>query len=275
MTQLNPFFGVIEGVMREMIEANGDVLITMNPTMDQELQINQIDDLIVQGIDLMLLNPVDAEGITPALLALQAAGIPVVNFDSDVTDIHLVDTFVGSNNYNAGFVVGEFFVQQFPDGGDVAILSAPAFQSVRDRVQGFHDAIGNHFNVVFEQDAQGDLNVGMSVTDDLLIAHPNVVAIFGGNDPSALGALAAVRAAGMTHVQIAGVDGSPDAKGEMSPDGPFVASGAQSPISIARDSVDIAYKILAGETVPSDVPVNTFLIYYGNVDTFGPRGDWQ
>jgi len=276
MTQLNPFFGVIESVMREMIEANGDVLITMNPTMDQELQINQIEDLIVQGIDVMLLNPVDSEGITPALLMLQEAGIPVVNFDSDVSDQSLVTTFVGSDNRNAGYVVGQYLVERFPEGGEIAIIDCPAIVSVVHRIEGFMSAIDGHpFEVVFQQDGGCDLSMAMGVADDLLIAHPNIVAIFGGNDPTALGALAAVTAAGRTDIAIVGVDGSPDAKGEMAPEGPFVASGAQSPISIARVSVETAYRILAGETVPANIPVDTFLIYHGNVDTFGPRGDWQ
>jgi len=276
MTELNPFFQVISSIMREIIEANGDTLIVMNPAMDQELQINQIEDLIVQGIDVMLLNPVDTEGITPALLALQEAGIPVINFDSPVTELDLVASFVGSDNRNAGYVVGQYLVERFPDGGEIAIIDCPGILSVVQRVEGFMDAIDGHgFEVVFQQDGGCDLGMAMGVADDLLIAHPNIVAIFGGNDPTALGALAAVTAAGRTDIAIVGVDGSPDAKGEMTEEGPFVASGAQSPMDIARVSVEMAYALLAGESIPHIVPVDTFLIYYGNVDTFGPRTDWQ
>ena len=276
MTELNPFFPVISGRMREIIEANGDTLIVMNPAMDQELQINQIEDLIVQGIDIMLLNPVDADGIEPALRLLHDAGIPVINFDAEVTNLDLVTAFVGSDNYNAGFVVGEYFVERFPDGGEIAIIDCPGIMSVVNRVNGFMDAINGHtFEVVFQQDGGCDTEVAMGVVNDLLIAHPNVVAIFGGNDPTALGAYAAVLAAGMTHILIGGVDGSPAIKEVMSVDGPIVASGAQSPISIGELSVEYAYKVLAGETIPRNIPVPTFLINGANVDTFGPRGDWQ
>ena len=275
MTQLNPFFVILESSMREVIEEAGHQMITMNPAMDQELQINQIEDLIVQGIDLMFLNAVDWEGIAPSLFALTNAGIPIVNFDAEVYDIHMVDIFVGSDNFNAGYVVGVDLVERLPEGGPIAILDAPAFASVRDRVDGFMAAIEGHpFDVVFQMNAFGDLEVAQGIAEDLLIAHPNVVAIFGGNDPSALGAYAAVLAAGRDDIFIYGVDGSPDAKAAMAAGGPFVGSGAQSPISIGRLSAEYAIRIMAGESVPDRVPVPTFIINQENVHDFGVEG-WQ
>ena len=275
MTQFNPFFVVLEQSIREVIEANGDTLITMNPAMDVELQINQIEDLIVQGIDAIFLNPVDWEGITPALIMLEEAGIPIINYDAEVFEINRVTTFVGSDNRNAGFVIGEDLVARFPEGGQIAVLDSPTMNSVLDRIEGFLSAIEGHpFEIVFQQDARGDLETALGIAEDLLVAHPNIIAIIGGNDPTALGALAAVTAAGRTDIAIYGVDGSPDAKAAMAMGGPFVASGAQSPISIGRMSAQVAYQILAGETVPDRIPVETFLINQENVHEFGIDG-WQ
>ncbi|MDR2785069.1 MAG: substrate-binding domain-containing protein, partial [Treponema sp.] len=92
----NPFFTYIEQGMRKEIEKNGDRLITVDPAMDVAKQINQIEDLISQKIDLLFLNPVDWEGIRPALLALQKANIPVVNFDAEVKDMDLITAYAGS-----------------------------------------------------------------------------------------------------------------------------------------------------------------------------------
>jgi len=276
MTQFNPFFVILEESIREVVEAEGHTMITMNPAMDVELQINQIEDLIVQGIDAIFLNPVDWEGITPALIMLQEAGIPIINYDAEVYEIERVTTFVGSDNRNAGRVIGEDLVARFPEGGQIAVLDSPLMNSVLDRVEGFLEAIeGAPFDIVFQQDARGDLETALGLAEDLIIAHPDVIAIIGGNDPSALGAMAAVMAAGRTDIAIYGVDGSPDAKAAMADANmPFVASGAQSPISIGRMSAEAALQILRGESVPARIPVETFLINQENVHDFGIDG-WQ
>ena len=105
--------------------------------------------------------------------------------------------------------------------------------------------------------------------------HGDVVAIFGGNDPTALGALAAANAAGITECLIYGVDGSPDIKTEIaSPDSLIEGSGAQSPKSIALMSVDVMYKVMKGEKVDARYPVPTFLITADNVAEYGTDG-WQ
>jgi len=107
-----------------------------------------------------------------------------------------------------------------------------------------------------------------------LQAHSDIVAIFAGNDPSALGALAAVKAANRLEIAIYGVDGSPDAKAAIAEGGPFKGSGAQSPISIGQLSAEVAYKILRGEPYEKRTPVPTFLINEENVHEYGIDG-WQ
>ncbi|MDR4890071.1 sugar ABC transporter substrate-binding protein [Fredinandcohnia sp. QZ13] len=275
MTQNNPFFQVLEQAIREKVEANGDELITTNPAMNVELQINQIEDMISQGIDAIFLNPVDWEGIRPALVMLEEAGIPIINYDTEVKDFKYVTAYVGSDNKNAGRVAGEDLVKNFPDGGKIAILDSPTMNSINDRIEGFMEAIeGKGFEVVAQQDGKGDLETSLDITEDILQAHPDIIAIMGGNDPSALGALAAVKAANKTDIAIYGVDGSPSAKAEIAEGGPFAGSGAQSPISIGQISVDVAYKVLKGEKFEQRTPVETFIINKDNVDKYGTDG-WQ
>ena len=96
----------------------------------------------------------------------------------------------------------------------------------------------------------------------------------GGNDPTGLGAMAALITANRTDIVVYGVDGSPEAKAAIASDGPFVGSGAQSPISIAHESVKLAYKILKGEPFDFRVPVQTFMINEENVQQYGTEG-WQ
>jgi len=271
----NPFFTILEKTIRDEVEKNGDRLITVDPAMDPVKQINQIEDLISQKIDAIFVNPVDWEAIRPALVSLNRARIPIINFDAEVKDLDLVTAYAGSDNYNAGYVCGVDMVKRFPNGGPIAILDYPAANSVRDRIDGFNDAIkGKGFNVVFQRDARGDLPTSLNHTEDLLQSHPEVIAIMGGNDPTALGSLAACRTANRTNILIWGVDGSPEAKAAIAQRGQFAGSGAQSPISIAKESVKLAYKILNNEPYDKRVPVQTFIINQDNISQFNIDG-WQ
>lgn len=276
MDGTNPFFVILEKTIRDSVEANGDLLISVDPANDVSLQIQQIEDLISQDIDAIFLNPAEAEGILPALDALKAAGIPIINFDTEVADMEYVASYVGSDNYNAGKVCGEDLVAKRPNGGDIIVLDSPTMNSVVDRTNGFIDAIeGHNFNIVAQQDARGNLERSMGIAEDLLQAHPDVVSIFGGNDPTALGALAAANAAGLTDCLIYGVDGSPDIKSELASGESLIeGSGAQSPVNIATTSADVMYKMLNGETIDTRYPVETFLITSDNVAEYGTTG-WQ
>ncbi|WP_319560690.1 sugar ABC transporter substrate-binding protein [Marispirochaeta sp.] len=275
MTMNNPFFIILEQSIRDKVEANGDKLITMDPAMDVAKQINQIEDLITQGIDAIYLNPVDWEGIRPALVALKDAGIPIINFDTEVKDMEYVTAYAGSDNKNAGYVCGADLVKRFPNGGNIVVLDSPTMNSINDRIAGFMEAVkGKGFTIVAQQDAKGDLPTSMRITEDILQAHPDIKAIMGGNDPTALGALAACKAANRTDILIYGVDGSPEAKAEIASGSQFVGSGAQSPISIGVESVKLAYKVLNNEPYEERIPVKTFLINADNVNEYGTDG-WQ
>lgn len=276
MDQSNPFFVLIEKTIRQEVEARGDQLISVDPANNVTRQIQQIEDIIAQDIDGVFLNPAEAEGIIPALDQLKAAGIPIVNFDTEVADMSYVATYTGSDNYNAGKVCGEDLIKKCPNGGKILVLDSPTMNSVVDRTNGFMDTIkGHNFKVVGQQDAKGNLQVAMGIAEDLLQANPDVVAIFGGNDPTALGALAAANAAGIKKVKIYGVDGSPDIKKELASSSSLIeGSGAQSPMSIAKKSVELMYKIMNGEKVDARYPVPTFLITKDNVAKYGTQG-WQ
>jgi ribose transport system substrate-binding protein len=262
------------------VEANGDTLITFDPAMDNALQISQIEDAISKKVDLMFVNAADKEGVVPAMVQLKNAGIPVVNYDAEVADYEqYVTAYVGSNNYNAGYVCGEDLAKRHPEGGNIVILDFPAAQSVVDRINGFNDAIaasGVKFNVVAQFDAQGDLQKAMTIMDDILQRKfdGGIIAAFGGNDPTALGIYASCLAYNRNEIEIYGVDGSPDAKKAIAEKGQFIGSGAQSPINIGKLSAEVAYKILNGEEHDFRIPVDTFLINQENVEEFGVDG-WQ
>lgn len=274
MDGTNPFFVALEGSIREVVEANGDELISLDPQNSNEKQLALVEDIIAQGVKAMFVNPVDREGIIPALDALKAAGIPIFGFDTEVAmaDEYLV-TYAGSDNYNAGYVCGLDLVEKCPEGGNIIVLDSPTMQSVVDRTNGFLAAIeGKGFTVVSQIDSMGNQELGNKNGTDALTANPDAVAIFGGNDPTALGAYAAAEAAG-SKALIYGVDGSPDIKALIA-EGKVTGSGAQSPMTIGKTIAELYYKWAAGETVESRYPIETFMINADNVADYGTEG-WQ
>ncbi|VBB09703.1 Hypothetical protein LUCI_5001 [Lucifera butyrica] len=276
MTMNNPFFITLEKSIRDEVEKNGGTLVTLDPQLDTQKQIAQVEDMIAQKVDLIFLNPVDWKGIKPALDAAQKAGIPVVNFDAQVFDKDLVNSIVASDNFNAGKVCGEDLAKRMPDGGKIAIIDSPTMKSVIDRIDGFMAGLGDKkdkFTVVAQQDGKGQLEVSMPIAEAILQAHPDVKAFMGGNDPTALGIIAALKTANKKGILVYGVDGAPEAKAAIK-DGDMTATGAQSPINIGKESYKIAMQILKNEKYEKYVPVKTELINADNVDKFGVK-DWQ
>ena len=276
MDGTNPFFVALEGSIREVVEANGDELISLDPQNSNEKQLNLIEDLISQGIVAIFVNPVDRDGITPALDALAAANIPMFGFDTEVTDMDKLVTYAGSDNYNAGYVCGVDLAEKCPDGGPIIVLDSPTMQSVVDRTNGFLAALEEKapgkFTIVSQIDCMGNQEQGNLNGTDALIANPDAVAIFGGNDPTALGAAAAAEAA-QSDCLIYGVDGSPDIKALIA-DGKVTGTGAQSPISIGKTIAELYYKWKAGEEVDPRYPIPTFMINSDNSDEYN-NGGWQ
>ena len=276
MDGTNPFFVALEGSIREVVEANGDELISLDPQNSNEKQLNLVEDMINQGIVAMFINPVDRDGITPGLDKLKEAGIPMFGFDTEVAEMSYLVTYAGSDNYNAGKVCGEDLVAKCPDGGPIIVLDSPTMQSVVDRTDGFLAAIEEKapgkFEVVAQIDCMGNQEQGNLNGTDALTAHPDAVAIFGGNDPTALGAQAAAEAA-QSSALIYGVDGSPDIKA-MIAEGKVTGTGAQSPISIGKTIAELYYKWKAGETVEARYPIETFMINSDNIAEYN-NGGWQ
>ncbi len=275
MTLNNPFFGALNGGIKEVVEANGDSLVALDPALDVNKQISQIEDLVAQGVDAIFVNPADWKGIRPALEAAQKAGIPIINVDAPVFDVELVSSIVVSDNYNAGVLCAKDMMSKM-DKAKIVILEHPTAKSAIDRTDGFIDTIKDNpnYEVVAKQSSDGQLEQAMPVMENIIQANPEINVVMALNDPTAMGALAALQAANRAEgVLIYGVDGAPEAK-QMIKDGKMTGSAAQSPIGIGKTAADIAYKILKGEAFDKEIFVPVIYIDKNNVDQYGTDG-WQ
>ena len=273
-TMNNPFFLWIEQNARKTIEGRGDKMITLDPQYDPQKQISQVEDLVVQGIDCMLLCPYDSVSIKNAIVACHDAKVPVILFDTPAADDTFVETTVASDNVNAGFVVGEDMKKHLPKGATVAILHSPLAQTCVERVEGFRKSAGDYFTIVGEWEGKGDTAVSMTAAEDVLNGNLDLAAFFCINDPSAIGAVQAVESAGLTgKCLVWGIDGAPEAKHAIST-GRMMGTGAQSPMNIGKLAVEAAYKFLEGGKLEKHTVVPTFIINKENLSQFDING-WQ
>ena len=276
ITMENPYFITLESSIREALEKEGHTLIMEDPKQDPNMQIEQIERMIEQGIDAIFLTPVDWEEITPVLETLKKADVKIINVDTQVKAFDYVDAYIGSDNKNAGYLCGKDLVKKLPDGGKVLILECPTMNSINERITGFEEAIADKgFEVVGRSDTKGDLNTALVAAETLLKEHPDVSAIMCGNDPTALGALVAANATQMQDVYIYGIDGSPEIKKELAKENSLIAAtGGQSPIEMGKESVKVALCVLNREKYARVTYEETFLINRENLNMYGVDG-WQ
>ncbi|MBA4697949.1 MAG: sugar ABC transporter substrate-binding protein [Ruminococcus sp.] len=275
----NPFMTTIGDALKEACEANGDELVIYDPQYDQAKQISQIEDAITQGVDGIFLLPVDSDGVKNVLQTAKDKDIPVIALDNPVTDVDLVAANVASDNFNAGHIVGEAMIKDFPDGAKIAVIDSPTMVACVDRFDGFKAALEeagmtDKFEICAQQDAQASLEKAMPIADNMIQANPDIEAFYGINDPTALGIIAALQAADkLEGIKIYGVDGSPDGKSAIE-NGTLQVTAAQSPVGIAQTSYDNMLKVLDGGTIEKDIKVETFKIDKDNVSEYGVDG-WQ
>lgn len=275
MTMNNPFYSVIDEELRLMIETRGDILLTRDPALDQDKQNDQIHELLAGGIDLLVINPVDFQQIRPALEEARDAGVPVVIVDSQVSDPALVACTIASDNYGAGVLCAEHLIRT-RDSARIALLEHPTAQSALDRIQGFCDTIADYpqYQIAGRASSDGQLELAMPALDGLLDADPDIDVVMALNDPTALGAMAALEERQLLdRTLVYGVDGAPEAK-NMIFEGVMTATVAQSPIQIGQTTAQVIYQILSGEDYESEIIVPVELITAENVGQFGSDG-WQ
>lgn len=275
MTMNNPFYEVIDNQLEKVIEANGDQLITLDPSLDIDKQIEQIRGFIRQKVDGIFVNPVDSQAIVPVLREAKAAGIPVFVLDTEIDEPGLADCTIVSDNYNAG-VQCALDMMERKQQADIILLRHSKVLSAAQRIQGFLDTIeGNpEYRIIDEAECEGQLELAMPVMMEMLERNDHVDVVMALNDPSALGAMAALEQYGMNDAMVYGIDGTPDFKALIGENPKATGTVAQSPMSIGATAAELMYDRLAGKQIESRVIVPVYLINPGNMNSYSKTG-WQ
>ena len=273
MTMNNPYFIALNESIREGIEANGDVLITRDPAQNQDRQNAQIKEMIDEGVTAIFLNPVDWTEVSEALELCKEAGVAVFNVDTNVYKKDMVESIIWSDNYQAG-VQGAEDMMKKKEKADILIMKHYNVQSTNERVQGFLDTIEGHdeYKIVDEITTTSEFEVAMEEMDRILDKDLKFDVVLGGNDPTALGALAGLQSNHVTEkILIYGIDGSPDAK-EMIKKGYLEGTSSQQPVKMGKKAVETAYKYLRGEPVEKDIMIDVIMITNENLNDFDIDG---
>ncbi|GAB3815725.1 ABC transporter substrate-binding protein [Tessaracoccus terricola] len=246
----NPFFAAMSKGAEDAAAELGATLNVQDAQLDLANQSDQIDAFIQQGVDLVVISAVDEDGIAPSIERAHAAGMIVIAVDTPAVG---ADAVVMTDAIEAGEVACSYLFEAMGGSGNILIVDGTPIQTIIDRITGCENVLENYpdINVVGHQSSNNDRASGLDVTTDMLTANGDVQGIFGMNDPSALGAVLAVMQAGRgDEIQVVGIDGSPEAVGELQQDGsPFIASATQNPAEMVRQAVEIAQKIVDGETL--------------------------
>jgi ribose transport system substrate-binding protein len=268
MDLTNPFFKLISNVMTEEAAKYGYEVVSLDGNNDPAKQNSQLSDFAAQGFDAIFLNPVDSKAAGEGVKKAHEAGIPVFTFDVQVTDEaakDLVVSHIGSDNFQGGMLAGESMMKVTGDRGRIAIITYPEVTSCILRVNGFRDYLKEHDSklvIVTELSGRGNRSDGYTVATDILTAYPDIVGIFAINDPSGLGAYAAVHKAGKAgQITIVAFDASPAGKQAVF-EKKLYDSPQQFPRKMAVGTVDAFIKHLDGEDVPGKIFIPCAHYYY-------------
>ena len=276
MTMNNPYFEVIDEQIKAVVKSRGDVMITRDSALDSAMQNRQIEELIKEKVDILLVNAIDWKKVKSGLEAAKKAGVPVIAVDTQVYDESLVKGTICSDNYNAGVLCAGDLMKKRKD-GIILFMIQENNKSALDRIQGFKDTLdqaGWPYEVVDELDCQGQLEIAQPLVENVLKERKDINVVMGLNDPSALGAMAALDAENMlSDVLVYSVDGAPEAK-TMIYEGRMTATAAQSPLTTGSVAADQLYDVLEGKEIPKKTVLPVELVTENNIDQFSLTG-WQ
>lgn len=240
------------------------------PQNEQEraAQIRIVDDMLTQGVDAIVLAPIDRDALVEAIDEA-AKKVPVVLIDSGAKT-ESYKSYIATDNHKGGQLAGQKMLELLPDGGEIAVVKVTAgSQSTQEREDGFREVVSKNpkIKIVAEQYGDSDRGKSQRVAGDILAAHPNLKGFYGPNEPSAFGILAALQDFKKKpgEVQFVGFDASEElAKGLD--DGFIQALVLQNPIRMGYEGVKAAVATLKGEQVKKDQPIEPVLATPQNKD---------
>jgi ribose transport system substrate-binding protein len=267
----NEFFSTMAEGAKKHQAANAatyDLIVNgIKNETDLAEQVNLVEQMVARQVKAIVIAPADSKALVPALKRAKESGILVINIDNKLDaevlkQADLTVPFVGPDNRAGARKVGEALAKRLKPGDKVAIIEGiPTAFNGQQRRLGFEDAMkAGGMDIVSVQSGNWEMEKGNNVAAGMLSEHTDLKAILCANDNMALGAVAAIQAAGKTgQVLVVGFDNIGAIK-PMLADGRVVATADQHGDQLAVFGIEAALKILKGEAPPADQTTSVDLI---------------
>ena len=259
--EANPFRTAETQSIKDEAAKKGVDLLFTNAQSDLNKQISDIKSLLDRGAKLLIVAPLNSDGLQPAFDAAKAKKVPVITIDRKVTSQPCADylTFIGSDFVEQGKRAAKQMIKATGGSGKVAILLGASGNNVTvDRTKGFKDGIaGSGLSVVAEQTGEFDRSKGQAVMEQLIQSNPGITAVYAENDEMGLGAVTALKGAGKTpgkDIKIVSVDGTRNAV-QLVADGSYTAVVESNP-RFGPLAFETLEKFAKGDEIPQNIVIS-------------------
>lgn len=222
-----------------------------NSSTDTATQQNIVEDMMMSGIDALVISSIDAKAINDTMASLD---VPVITFDDEM-DPSVCLTTVSVNHEAAAAAGAAYIAEKLPEGGKVAVVSSEAGSDViQQRDRGFENELKKHdqFELVGIYHTEGDREKAANIMQDLLSEHPDLVAVFCCNEGASAGASKMLKDEGRTDILAVGYDSSEELINNIY-DGSLDALISQNPYGLGYNSVKAAIEAIDGKNDFPDV----------------------
>lgn len=262
-TLSSPYWQTVAAGLQAQAKTDNVELILLGPPTEDavEQQINMVQDVLTQGIDVLVFSPSQPNSSVKVLQDAKSKNIPVILVDTPMPDgFEDYATFIGTTNNVAGEDAAKELIPRIPPASNVVIIEgAPGNPTTTDRANGAESIFKAQGFTTIRQPAYSDRNRAMEVMQNILQSTPDVAAVFASNDDMALGAYRALQQLGKTDTWVIGVDAINDALDAIINGGKYI-SLAQRSYGMGTLSIENAVKLVRGETIPKRIDSGTDMI---------------
>lgn len=185
-----------ERTIAAMEKAFPDLKFILTTASDASKQVNDVEDMIAQGIDALVILPFESDPLTEPVKAAKAKGVFITTVDRGLAEEGIEDLYVGGNNPQYGVVAADYFKEKLPDGGKIVVMRGIPTAIDNIRIEAFQKALeGSNIEVLDTQYANWNPDKGFEVMQDYLVRFPEINGVWAGDDDAALGAKAAIEQA--------------------------------------------------------------------------------
>ena len=262
----NPFYIAMLKGMKIRAKQLGYEISAVTANSDLAKQLDGVNDLIAKKVDAILISPIDAKALCSAFDKAKAAGVPMMSIARGSACKNQL-LHVAMDERRIGRDIATWTAKKIGNKGKVALIAGPAGAATfRNLVQGYESVMAKHagIKIVYKHNVLLTRENGLKQGEDILVAHPDIAAIYGANDELALGAMQAAKAAGKKgSVVITGMNGVPPAVRAVAR-GNLDLTVALNPVAWGRQGIDTAKRIVTGERPKQRVFINHLMVDSSN-----------